>query len=125
MALRDYALVAVIFVFICAVENDAQIYKEVTVQWEDTQNRWYYAQLNGTKAHSWRDAFNLCARLRPGNPFPAIFFNETGIERYLRKKYQELKIDPGTTKQRKNFDQYCNVLKFYQGLQMLNLFSFI
>jgi len=75
---------------------NAQVSPAVTnVNWETIQERWYYAQLTGQKAHSWRDAFNRCARLKPGNPYPAIFPNETGIATYLIKRYKELNIDPG------------------------------
>ena len=78
------------------ITSDSEnLYSTKTVTWEPIGRKLYYAELTGKKAHSWWDAYNRCSRLRPGNPYPAVFPNDDGIAEYLSKRHAELNIDQG------------------------------
>jgi len=69
----------------------------LTVTWYVTPDSWYYVKLSGVKAHSWKDAYNRCARIKNGNAFPGLIWNETDVMLYLEQEYKKLRIDSGKT----------------------------
>ena len=67
----------------------------ITVPWYQSSKAWYFAEVTGTKAHSWKDAYNRCARIKNGNAFPAIVWNETDVVNYLTSLYRDLNLKSG------------------------------
>jgi len=81
----------------CNSVQDIRCIKNIMVSWDFDQasNTNYYVQLTGKQAHSYNDAYNLCARIRNGDAYPAIYQTEDFVVMFLKKQYKRLNIDPG------------------------------
>jgi len=77
--------------------------RNAAVRRKSTLNKMYYAQLTGEKAHGWFDAYNLCAQIKNGEPYPALFLQDLKrFKTYVLRRYKD--INPRDTG--KQF--YCN-----------------